>query len=339
MTTVSGEEVTVDEARTAHRVLEYCYEQEWTDGLPVVPPLEELVRPLIDHAGRDPQEVIARADHLDRNCTIELAAVNSVMAGCLPEHFPVVVAAIEALDASSGANWAWCQSTSGQAQMVIVNGPVRESAGFNSKVNVFGDGFRANATVGRAVRLIIMNALGIRPHEFDQSTQGTPLKYTTCIAENEEENPWDSWHVERGYPAEASVVTALYVRSALHVQTARNEPESILLAIADSMSTSSSRGRGFVVAMSPQHAHLIATKGWSKADVKQFLAEHWGRPRGELRRLGVERAAGEGPDAEFVNFGGPDSILLVVTGGFTNSISTVIPASDLSFDTKEIRQR
>jgi hypothetical protein len=135
------------------------------------------------------------------------------------------------------------------------------------------------------------------------------------------------------------VVTALYVRSALHVQTARNEPESILLAIADSMSPSSSRGRGFVVAMSPQHAHLIATKGWSKADVKQFLAEHWGRPRGELRRLGVERAAGEGPDHEFVNFGGTDSLLLVVTGGFTNSISTVIPASDLSFDTKEIRQR
>jgi hypothetical protein len=171
MTTVSGEEVTVDEARTAHRVLEYCYEQEWTDGLPVVPPLEELVRRLVDYAGRDSQEVIARADHLDSSCTIELAAVNSVMAGCLPEHFPVVVAAIEALDASSEANWAWCQSTSGQAQMVIVNGPVRESAGFNSKVSVFGDGFRANATVGRAVRLIIMNALGIRPHEFDQSTQ------------------------------------------------------------------------------------------------------------------------------------------------------------------------
>ena len=337
MTTAATEEITLEQARTAHRVLEYCYEQEWTDGLPVVPPLEEVVREFIKYSGRDPAEVIGRADHLDRNCTLELAAVNAVMAGCRREHFPVVVAAIEALNASSGPNWAWCQSTSGQAQMVIVNGPVRESAGFNSKVNVFGDGFRANATVGRAVRLIIMNAFGIRPQEFDQSTQANPMKYTTCIAENEEESPWEPWHVERGYARDASVVTALYARSSLHVQTRRNEPEYILRAIADSMSIPTARGRGSVVAMSPQHARLIAEKGWSKADAKAFLAEHWGRRRGELKELGVEQMAGEGLDDEFVRFGGPEQILIVVTGGFTNSISTVIPASDLSFDTKEIR--
>jgi hypothetical protein len=260
------------------------------------------------------------------------------MAGCRPEHFPVVVAAIEALNASSGPNWAWCQSTSGQAQLVIVNGPVRDSAGFNSKVNVFGDGFRANATVGRAVRLIIMNAFGIRPGEFDQSTQGTPLKYTACIAENEEENPWEPWHVERGYIADASVVTALYVRSCLHVQTRRNEPEHILHAIADSVATPSSWGRGFVVAMGPQHARLIADKGWSKSQVKQFLADHCGRRRAELKDLGADRAAGDGPSDEFVRFGDPDQFLLVVAGSFTNSISTVIPASDRSFDAQEIHR-
>ena len=339
MTSTASEEITLDEARTAHRVIEYCYDQEWTDGLPVVPPLEELVREFIDYSGRDAQEVIARADHLDRNCTLELAAINSVMAGCRPEHFPVVVAAIQALDVSSGPKWAWCQSTSGQAQLVIVNGPVRDSAGFNSKVNVFGDGFRANATVGRAVRLVIMNAFGIRPLEFDQSTQGNPLKYTACIAENEEESPWEPWHLERGYAADSSVVTALYVRSSLHVQTGRNEPEYILGAIADAMSVSASWGRGFVVAMCPQHARLIADKGWSKAQAKQFLAEHAGGQRADLKGLGAERAAGDGPDDEFVRFGDPDQILLVVTGGFTNAISTVIPASDRSFDTQEIHQR
>lgn len=337
---ISTDDLTADRIRELGRVIEYCYEQEWTDGLPVVPVTTETVREFVEHAGRDPGETVVEMAHLERTCTVELAAVAAAMAGCRAEHFPMVLAAAEAMQPA--VTTGLVQSTTGQATLVVVNGPSRQKLGFNAAGNVFGSGFRANATVGRALRLIVMNAFGVRPGSFDQSTQGTPGKYSLCIAENEEENPWEPLHVERGFAAEVDAATVELARSTLHVENrSSNRPEEVLLTIADSMSYAGSymAGRACTVVMGPEHAQLIARQGWSKPQIKQFLWENWGRRKGDLRRCGLLQegeqhpdplsgAAAEGAaDDGFLRFGeSPDSILLVVAGAKNAGVSTVLPA-------------
>jgi hypothetical protein len=350
---VSVADLTPDHVRDLQRAIEYCYQEGWTDGLPVVPVTEDTVRAFLERTSREPGEAVAAMTHLGRTCTVEAAAIAAAMAGCRPEHFPVVLAAIESMQPSIATGL--LQSTTGQCQLVIVNGPARGRLGFNSAGNVFGPGFRANATVGRAIRLIVLNAFGIRPHEFDQATQGTPAKYSFCIAENEEDSPWEPLHVERGFPAGASVVTTHFARSTLHVENRiSSRPEEILLTIADSMSYAGGwqAGRGCAVVMGPEHAQLLARNGWSKGQAKEFLWEHWGRRRGELRRLGLYHEMGDGTDPlsgtganpdggddEFVRFGeSPDSMLLVVAGANNAGVSTVIPTVRALFHSQAIEE-
>jgi len=351
---VSVADLTADRVRDLQRVVEYCYQEGWTDGLPVVPVTAETVRTFLERTGRDPNEVIATVAHLGRACTVELAAIAAAMAGCRPEHFPVVLAAVESMQPSFVTGL--LQSTTGQCQLVIVNGPARTRLGFNGAGNVFGPGFRANATVGRAIRLVVLNAFGIRPHEFDQAAQGTPAKYSFCIAENEEESPWEPLHVERGFEAGASVVTTHFARSTLHVENRiSNRPEEILLTIADSMSYAGAwqAGRGYTVVMGPEHAQLLGRNGWSKRRAKEFLWQHWGRTRGDLRRLGLYHEMGDGTDplsgtgaerdggdGEFVRFGeSPDSLLLLVAGANNAGVSTVIPTVRPLFHSQAIEER
>jgi hypothetical protein len=348
---LSVEDLNLDQVRDFQRVVEYYFQEGWTDGLPVVPVSEETVRAFVEQVRRDPTAEVAAVSHLGRVCTVELAAVAAAMAGCRKEHFPVVLAAVEAMQPSFATGL--LQSTTGQCQLLIVNGPIRERLGFNSAGNVFGPGFRANATVGRAVRLIVMNGLGIRPHGFDQASQGTPAKYSFCIAENEEDSPWEPLHVERGFARDADVVTAHFARSTLHVENRMSSrPEEILLTIADSMSYAGAwqAGRGYTVVMGPEHAHLLARQGWSKSAARRFIWEHWGRRRGDLRRLGLYRAEGDGtdplagtgepaggPDDEFLRFGdSPESVLLVVAGAGNAGVSTVVPTVRPMFHSKQI---
>jgi hypothetical protein len=178
-----------------------------------------------------------------------------------------------------------------------------------------------------------MNALGIRPHEFDQSTHGTPGKYSLCIAENEEESPWEPLHVEKGFPAESSTVTVQMTRSDLHVEhRSTQDPEEILLTIADSMSYAGgiyeappyNRTSGSIVVMCPEHAQIIAAGGWSKQAAKLFLWEHFGRPKRELRRFGkIIGMENEAEDAFIHTATSPDSILLVVSGASNAGVTTV----------------
>ena len=158
----------------AQLAIEHCYEQGWTDGLPVVPVSDPLLERFLTQTSRDRREVIGRMEHLGRECTVELAAINAAMAGCRPDYFPVVLAVWDALmreRSASGGGW---RSTSGPAPIIVVNGPVRRELGFNSTGGVFGPGFRANATVARAIGLIVRNAFGIVPHVLEQATQGIP---------------------------------------------------------------------------------------------------------------------------------------------------------------------
>lgn len=318
-----------DAARAA---IEYCYQEGWTDGLPIVPPTEDIVQQFIECGGRDPEEVLGTMEHLGRACTVEQAAINAVMAGCLPEYFPIVVATMHALRGEGGRFRGGSASTQGPAPFIVVNGPIRNQLGINSTGNIFGPGFRANATIGRAIRLIIQNVFGMLPHELDQATQGTPAKYTFCIGENEEESPWEPLHVEKGFAPESNAVTVYTARSNVHVENRQSaDPEQVLLTIADAMSYLGStiylsEANSTAVVIGPEHAQLMARAGWSKADVKQFLWEHHGRTLGDLRLVGKAETT-QGPDDTFFHFSvSPNNILVVVAGANNAGVSTVIPA-------------
>ncbi|HLF78784.1 MAG TPA: hypothetical protein VJB57_14990 [Dehalococcoidia bacterium] len=337
MTSIARELTAEGAARGARELIEYCYERGWTDGLPVVPPTQEFVDEFLAQTLRSPDEVLMLQEHLDRTCTVRHAAINAVMAGCKPDYFPILLALLDAFEASAGARSGLLQSTTGQAEIAIVNGPVRNQLGFNSKENIFGSGDRPNATIGRALRLVIMNALGIRPHEFDQSTQGTSAKYSCVIAENEEDSPWEPLHVERGFAPEASTVTVQMVRGDLYVEHRGTQvPEEILLTIADTMShagmitqvTDSRSLHSAVVVMGPEHANCIAARGWSKQDVKQFLWEHFGKTKRQLLSYGkLHRDQANEPEDAFIHSSrSPDSILLVVSGANNAGVSTVCPS-------------
>ena len=282
----------MEDAAGLRRAMEYYDGQGWTDGLPVVPVTESYLASFLAQAGRDPDDVLLGMPHLNRELTVRLAAINAALAGCRPEYFPVVLAAWESLVAEGYVGRAIWQSTTGTAPFLIVNGPVRERLGLNSTGNVFGSGFRANATIGRAIRLGAINAFGLRPHELDQATQGTPAKYMCCIGENEEDSPWSPLHADYGFAAADSAVAATVIRSVLHVEARHSTtPEQLAFDFADSLCRTGALVRplaaGYIV-LNPEHARLCDRAGWSKADLRQAICQLGVKRYGELRRAGKE---------------------------------------------------
>ena len=277
------------------RAMEYYADQGWTDGLPVVPVTESYLAEFLVMTSRDPDEVVLSMPHLNRQCTVRLAAINAALAGCRPEYFPVVLAAWESLAQEGYARRAIWQSTTGTAPFLIVNGPVRERIGMNSKGNVFGSGFRANATIGRAIRLTAINAFGLRPHQLDQATQGTPAKYTACIAENEEESPWPPLHAQFGLGPSDSAVTAMVIRSCIHIEARHTTvPEQLALDIAGTVSRTGALIHETISALlvlGPEHARIFSRAGWSKPDLSQFIYDHAVRSRAELAAVGKDAIA------------------------------------------------
>jgi hypothetical protein len=254
------------------------------------------------------------------------------MAGCRPQYFPVVLAALDAFRQIDGGG-GMMQSTTGQALLLIVNGPVRQRLEINSTGNILGSGDRANATIGRAIRLIVLNVMEIRPHDLDQSTHGTPAKFACCFGENEEESPWQPLHVELGDPPGASTVTARLIRSDLHVEhRSTQQPEHILYTLADSLSYGGAiyeappfnRNNGAVIILGPEHAGIIAAGGWTKDSVRQFLFEHYGKRMADLRRFGKVIGLESEPDDRFITSArGAETLLIVVAGASNAGVSTV----------------
>jgi hypothetical protein len=274
------------------RAMEYYAARDWTDGLPVVPVTESYLAEFLAVTSRDPDEVVLSMPHLNRRCTVRLAAINAAMAGCRPEYFPVVLAAWESLAAEGYATRGIWQSTTGTAPFLVVNGPVRRQIGMNSAGNVFGSGFRANATIGRAIRLTVINAFGLRPHQLDQATQGTPAKYTACIAENEEESPWPPLHADFGMDPSDSAVTAMAIRSCIHIEARHTTvAEQLALDISGTISRTGAlihETISALVVLGPEHAHVFARAGWTKADLRQFIYGHAVRSRAELAAAGKD---------------------------------------------------
>ena len=333
----------------AQRAIEYCYEQGWSDGLPLVPASTPLVDQFLATTDKDPGEIIGSLEQVGRDCTVYLAAVNAAMAGCKPEYFPVVLAAFEALMRERAARGGGFQSTSGPAPLIVVNGPIRQQLGFNTAGGAFGPGFRPNMTIPRAIGLIVRNAFGIHPHVFEQATQGVPGRWSICIAENEEESPWPPLAADGGVGGGVSAASVTLTRTMEFVDNRHApDPEDVLRDFQDTISRIGSQifpKSAVALVLCPEHAQMFAAAGLAKADVQNWLLERSGRTVGEFRRAWQGRghlpavrparrgrpagaAHDDGPpraDEEFHPIlTGPQSIPIIVAGARNAAISMVV---------------
>src|SRR6266508_3183210 len=266
---------------------EQLYARGVTDGLPVVPPTRERVQRAIDASGRSADELIALVPPNFGRATVEKIAINAVMAGCRPEYLPVVIAAVDAVCDEAFDLHGVSATTNAPSPLVIVNGPIRGPLEINSGAGVFGSGWRANATIGRAVRLVCVNLGGARPGVVSMSTLAHPGRYTYCIGEHEEASPWESLAVEHGFAAEQSTVALLAADAPLGVYAQRSRtPEDLLPTLAASMAVIShhkmTHWGDTLVVLSPEHAKILGDAGWKKADVRRWLHERLQWPVCEL---------------------------------------------------------
>jgi hypothetical protein len=271
---------------------DHFYEQGWTDGLPIVPPTAERVEQMLGFGDRDRVLELGAMPPRQGIVTIEKLAVNAVMAGCRPEYFPVVVAAIEAMLDERFNLYAVQSTTHPCAPLLIVNGPIAGEIGVNSRYNAFGPGWRANATIGRAIRLVLLNVGGGAPGVLDRATQGQPAKYAYCVAENEIENPWSALHVERGFERTTSTVTVCGAENPHnlndHISSAS---PGLLTTIASSMASMGSNNAYLhgepILALGPEHAAILARDGLSKDDIRLHLWRHARIPRSQWESGGM----------------------------------------------------
>lgn len=312
--------------------IEFYYRQGWSDGLPLVPPTEASVAAMLAAGQVAKDDVIGTI--AERNATLpaEKVAINAVMAGCLPEYFPVLLAAVRCLCRPEFHYHNPATSTGGSALTLIVNGPVGPRLGINATHNAFGPGFRANATIGRALRLVMLNVLNTRPGLLDKATLGSPGKYTFCFAENETGHPWQPLHVERRFRPQDSTVT-LYASNTLmgvYNQLA-SEPEPLLLEFADALcNLAAPNVYGFnqaLLVLAGEHAAIIERSGWTRRQVQEFVVHHARRHVADFKRAG--RLPGDcTPEDErtwrYV-MNDPDDVLIVCAGAEGGSWSACLP--------------
>ena len=308
----------------------------WGDGLPVVAPTPERVEAMLAGcSGRDPEEVVANLPPRFGQATRLAIAVNAVMAGCLPDHLPVLVSAVRAL-AHTDLNLRGVNATTHcVAPLLVVHGEVVRSAGYHGGLGAFGPGSRANATTGRALRLILLHVAGATPGDGDASTQGGPAKYGFCVAENLEASPWTGYAASVGVDAPSAVT--IHCGEAPHNvhDMESSAPTGILDKVASAMATTAqnnaciSQGE-YLVALCPEHAATCADAGWSRGDVASYLFQRARLPVDELKRAFAHRAwtpwmqsLQDGEAAPMT--GHPDNIRIMVVGG-AGRHSSVIPS-------------
>jgi len=340
--------VTVGTAHELRAVQEFYAAREWTDGLPVVPVTEDYLDEFLATTDRDPNEVLFRMPHLNRDLTVRLAAINAALAGCLPHYFPVIVAAWRAIALERFPVRGIWQSTTGTAPFLVVNGPVTSQIALNSSGNIFGSGFRANATIGRAIRLASINVFGLQPHRLDQATQGNPSKFAAAFAENEAESPWEPFHVEHGYAASDSVVSAFVIRTVMHVEARHTRSaEQLGRDFVNSITRTGALLHEYntsLLVVGPEHARVFADQGWDKSELRRFVFENAVLPRSALAEVGKdaissysrwrlpadhpdaiadEAAAGDRPDTVRA-LSSPEALQIVVAGANNAGVSAVV---------------
>ena len=323
--------------------IDYCYDQGWTDGLPVVPPQVDRVHAMLAADDRPAETVIARHPATGLELSLHAAAVNAVMAGCLPAYFPALVAAFEAMDKEAFNFHGSTASTGGSAPLVIVSGPYADEIGMNSDVNLFGPGNRPNGTIGRATRLILRNVFQMLPGISDKSTQGNPGKYSFCIAERARGNPWPLLCEAQGYAKGTSSVTVFAGGGFCNVENhGGNTPEQVLGSVADAMANYGCITLGqSVVVLAPEHMQIVAASGWMREKAQDYLFSQAKRSVEGMKGVGKfrdrEYDAQHGADDSgrvpklvetgFVHRGmTPADILITMGGGDAGGHSCFIPS-------------
>ena len=304
------------------------YEDGLTDGLPVIPPTEERVMKMIEYNKLDPQENIGKVEPSHCAGTVEKIAINAVMAGCRPEYLPVVIAAVEAMQ-KPGFDMTGLQATTHPCALIaLINGPIRKKLNINCEQGCMGPGWRANATIGRAIRLVMLNVGGATPGPVDKATQGTPAKFSFCFGENEEASPWEPFHVERGFAPEDSTISicALEAPHDINAQDGKNAEDVCRIVASSIMSPGSSNfrfrtGSDLLVCFGPEHASYVARDNWTKKDVQQYLFEHSKVPYSLITQTHIEHrrktpgqyGTWEGEEIPVVL--SPENIKIIVAGG------------------------
>lgn len=320
-------------------VVEWYFSQKWSDGLPVVAPTPEKIEAALAALGGDPDYIESRIPPRWGGLSRRTLAINIVMAGCLPEYAPIVRAALLAMCEPQFNLNGLQASTHMAAPLLIVNGPARIRLGMNAGCNVFGPGNRANATIGRAIRLVMLSVGGGVSGDLDKATLGHPGKYTYCIAENEEESPWAPYHVENGFQKDDDTVF-LIASEAPHSVTNHiaNDPEGILDSIISTMSNighnNASMGGSCTVVIGIEHAKTIAAKGWTRRDVKSYLwmysgnsfeALSFGHRYGKVYNKNLPKSYRRTPDSRIPIVERPEDIHVFVAGGSAGRFSAFIP--------------
>ena len=309
--------------------LEAYHSRRWTDGLPIVLPTADRVEAMIEGSGRRASEIVGVVPPRWAEATVENIAINAVMAGCRPAYMPVLLAAVRAACDPLFGLYSVQATTHPCAVLLVVSGPIVHELDLNFAHGAFGPGFRANATIGRAMRLVLMNVGGGIPGHGDQSTQGSPAKFSYCVAENEAATPWEPFRVARGFDRGDSTVTVFSGEGPHNVNDhVCTSARTTLSVIADTMTTIGHNNAGSVirgdvlVALGPEHAHTIASGGLSRRDVQEFLFE---RARNKVGLLKLRAMYKEGNWPDWVDreddealcpiVGAPEDIHVIVTGG------------------------
>ncbi len=320
----------------------HFYEQGWTDGLPIIPPTEDLALDMLEACPVPAERSLGRMPPMNGDVTAEKVAINAVMAGARPDYMPVILAAVRAVLQPQFNVASITTTTGGAAPAVIVSGPMAEGLGITGGTAVFGSGHQANATIGRALRLTMRNLGGATVNTMEKSTHGSPAKYTLCFAENRAATPWEPLHVDQGYRPEQTSVTVCAVRGIYSfVEATQESGEGVLETLVNSVKAVGIsayhyqlRGSSPILVLGPEHAAEIAAAGFSRRDVKQYLFDNARMPLGQLRERGHygERAwppewETQPDDYRIPLATEPDKFIVVVAGGDGRHSSWLLPWS------------
>ncbi|HSC95207.1 MAG TPA: hypothetical protein VLC73_09570 [Burkholderiales bacterium] len=312
--------------------VEICFERGWSDGLPVTPPTDERVLAMLKGTQRRPDEVIGKIPPYLGTCTVEKAAINAVLAGCKPEYMPVLLAALEAALEPVFTLHGVLATTYFSGPVIIVNGPIAQRIGMNSGINALGQGNRANATIGRALNLIVRNVGGGRPGEADRSTLGAPSKYTLCFAEDESDPSWETLSVARGFPRGVSTVTLFQGHGPEAIvdqktRTAEGLTRSIASALVKMGHPKLVQSARAVLVLSPEHYAIYKEAGWDRKRIERALYEATIRPGREI--VADVDGVGEGVPAsragEMIPKFHDDGLMVVRAGGPAGLFSAILP--------------
>lgn len=306
--------------------ISFCLEKGWTDGLPVIPPTPDKVSQFLEYTNRSPSEIVGHEPVKGKPVSIEKIAINSVMAGCLPEYFPVVLTAIEAVLEPEFNLHGITASTMGAAVLTVISGPVVKTLDLNGGISLFGPGHRANATIGRAIRLVLTNVTRARSGEIDKATMGHAGKYTWCIAENSDKSPWTSLGEDRGYSKDSNSLTVFAGLSPIQVSNhSSSEPNEILASFKDAIFAAGSGHGELLIVLCPEHVHNISKSGWGKSEIRDYLYN-------VSTRSNIAWAKGSNPPGELPTGNtsspatlGPEGFTILVAGGAAGAFSNVIP--------------